>query len=198
MNKKTENGKLFGKWNELVLMFVGFILTVVVGGLISMMIQNRTWDHQNSETIRREEINNAQVVYEDVSSAIDSRIYFTNRVVWGHLNKMGSDELNERFNKYDNALVNWNTNLNRRQALLNRYFGPHMRKVFEYQIHDKFRIISNQLDSLIRSGTESLDNYKNIQTEIDNINTKIYGYNNTLLNMIKKEEIGRLSGNSLN
>ena len=81
MTSKSDKEKLFGKWNELILLFIGFVLTVVVGGLISILIQNRTWDHQNSETIKKEEIENAQTVFEEISYLIDSRMHLTRRLL---------------------------------------------------------------------------------------------------------------------
>lgn len=192
MKTKGDSEKLFGKWNELVLLFIGFVLTVIVGGLISTLIQNRTWDHQNSEIIKKEEIENAQKVFEEISSLIDSRMYLTRRLVWGHIRKINKDEIEKRFTRYDEMLYDWNLSLNKRQSLIKRYFGPLQRESFEFQIHDKFRIISQELDSLIRVNSKSPNEYVKIQEKLDQINDMIYGYNITLLNQIKKGQVGKL------
>ncbi len=56
----------------------------------------------------------------------------------------------KRFSKYDDMIYDWNLNLNRRLSLIDRYFGWELRDIFEKDIHDKFRIISEKLDYLIR------------------------------------------------
>jgi len=192
MNTSIKNEKLFGKWNELILLTISFIMTVIVEGIISLMIQNRTWDHQNLEKIKTEEIGNAQKVFEEVSTAIDSRMYLTKRLLWGYTTKKNKEVIKERFNKYDEIIYDWNLNLNRRMSLINRYFGWDLRNIFERDVHDKFRIISSKLDYLIRINSRSINEYTKILEELDQIADNMYGYNVTLLARIKKERIGKL------
>lgn len=179
--------KLFGKYHDLALIGIGFLLTTVAGGFIGYYVQHISWKSDNITKLYQTEIYNANQVFEDISKLMDKRLYRTRRLIWG---SMGGKEIIilERRNNYREFLIEWNDNLNRNLARIHRYFGEDMRVEFENDISKYFV----SLDSKIGLSLKRKD-YKNmskLNDEVNEFNPKIYNYNIKMLKAIQSGRVG--------
>lgn len=188
MTASKEN-KLFGKWNDLILLLIGFILTSIVGGFISFMIQNRSWDHQYNQTLLQSEKQKAESVFTDVSSLMDNRIYKMRKIIWGFSTNENDKEINQRWDDYKKILDDWNINLNKNLALVQIYFGDEARQIFENKIHSQLREAGLLLEKAKKNG--KIDDYEKVTDLLDPINVEIYHFDLYMLERISNERIGR-------
>src|SRR5437868_13056518 len=133
--------------NQIIILFVGFLLTTVVGGLLGYFFQNRAWKHQNDAKIFDAERAAATKIFEDISSLMDKRLYRMRQLNW----KLGStateiEIIEGHMNEYRQVLYEWNDNLNRNLALTLRYFGKEIRKDLEGIVYEEFKKIGSLLE----------------------------------------------------
>src|SRR3954464_10411166 len=91
--------------NQVVLLVLGFVLTTVVGGVLGYYYQRRTWDANRREAERTAAAN----VFDDISRAMDERLYRMRLVYWG-LKQGGDQRIKDAMNEYRVALTKWNDN----------------------------------------------------------------------------------------
>lgn len=149
--------KLFGIYNELVLLLIAVFLTAVVGGLAGYYFQKKSFEHQNSikakETeaakaadIKEREIAKASEVFDELSRTLDRRAFRTKRLFWAYKNNHSINETERERKAYEAALFEWNENLNRTYALTQKYFGDEMRRLLEVHISKRFIFIHAALE----------------------------------------------------
>ena len=117
---------------ELLPLFVGFVLTSVLGGLLGYMFQNRAWKNQQKAQQREQDRQQALRTFEEVSQLLDKRLYRMRRLYWAArsraLGRGDKAELASALANYREVLVEWNDNLNRTLALVHTYFGSQIRE----------------------------------------------------------------------
>ncbi len=86
--------------DQVVLLVVGFILTTVVGGMLGYYFQRRTWDANRRESERTA----AASVFDDISRAMDERLYRMRLVYWS-LKEGNDDRIAAAMDDYRAALV---------------------------------------------------------------------------------------------
>ena len=120
---------------DLLLLFVGFLLTSVLGGLLGYLFQGRSWAHQHEVQRRDQERQQALRTFEEVSRLLDRRLYRMRRLYWAARSRaLGTGdaaELAAAQAGYREVLFEWNDNLNRTLALVHTYFGGEVRKSAE-------------------------------------------------------------------
>lgn len=68
--------------DSLVPLFVGFLLTTVIGGILGYYFQNRSWRHQNTAKVLETELQTALKVFDDISKLMDRRLYRMRLLFW--------------------------------------------------------------------------------------------------------------------
>jgi peptidoglycan hydrolase-like protein with peptidoglycan-binding domain len=131
--------------NQVVLLVLGFVLTTVVGGVLGYYYQRRTWDANRRESERTA----AASVFDEISRAMDERLYRMRLVYWG-LKEGDEDRIAAAISEYRAALVKWNDNLNRNLALAYRYFGPGVWAFLSGVLYEEFAIIGRHLEDRYR------------------------------------------------
>ena len=137
-----------------VLLVVGFLLTSVVGGLLTYGFQRRTWRHQH-EVEREEHLRErALETFAEVSTLLDRRLYRMRQLYWAlkRRAKKGapSRALEGPLTEYRAVLRDWNDNLNRNLALVEVYFGVAIRARLESGLYEEFAATGEELDQFVR------------------------------------------------
>jgi hypothetical protein len=190
--------------DQLLLLLVGFILTSVLGGLLGFIFQRRAWEHQHEVEqrdeqrtavlqLRENERAAATKVFEEISSLMDKRQYRMLQVDWKLRPSRGDPEremLDLAMSEYRDVLSDWNSNLNRHLALVERYFGKNVRTAFE-SIQEEFKSIGLQLEGdyrdLVDQGTVATGSR---QRPLFALNDHIYELNIVMISMIQTGEVG--------
>jgi peptidoglycan hydrolase-like protein with peptidoglycan-binding domain len=131
--------------DQVVLLLLGFVLTTVVGGALGYYFQRRTWDSNRRESERTA----AASVFDDISRAMDGRLYRMRLVYWG-LKGGDEDRIAAAMDEYRATLVRWNDNLNRNLALVHRYFGRDVWAFLSGVLYEEFAIIGRHLEGWYR------------------------------------------------
>src|SRR4051812_49376643 len=131
--------------DQIVLLVLGFALTTVVGGVLGYYYQRRTWDANRREGERTAAAN----VFDDISRAMDERLYRMRLVYWGL--KQGDDQrIKDAMNESRVSLTKWNDNLNRNLALAYRYFGADVWRFLSNLLYEEFAVIGRHLEDRYR------------------------------------------------
>src|SRR5258707_12946860 len=136
--------------NPLIPIIVSFLLTVVLGGILSYYFQGRTWNHQRSTNLSDRELQKADAVCRQVSNLQDKLLY---RMVRLYRALRSADESDGRkiaeaqLKKYDETLFEWNDQRNVSLALVGAYFREDARKLHR-EIHDQCQFAEAELDTM--------------------------------------------------
>src|SRR5204863_5791423 len=126
----------------LVPVFVGFLLTTVLGGVLGYIFQQRGWNHQYKVQLQRQERERAVAIFEEVSRLMDRRLYRLKLLYWslpaGRADGTRSPLAEPRMDDYRQVLYEWNDSINRNLALVQQYFGEAMHKRLDNVIGSAF------------------------------------------------------------
>jgi len=189
MADKESGSKPFGRFHDVILLLLGFVLTTLVGGYLTQSWQARADEFQREAEHRRSEQQAASRVFEEVSRLMDRRLYRMRRLHNGLEGRARADEMAQRWDSYREVLFEWNENLNRNLALMQRYFGDGARDTFEFRINEGFR----ELGTLLEGGPYPEDGrsqYQVRQEKADSLNNVIYDFDVELISSIQTGEIG--------
>jgi hypothetical protein len=131
--------------DQVLLLILGFVLTTVVGGVLGYYYQRRTWDANRRESERTA----AGSVFDEISRAMDERLYRMRLVYWS-LKQRDEDRILAAMAEYRGALIKWNDNLNRNLALAFRYFGRDVWAFLSGVLYEEFAIIGRHLEDRYR------------------------------------------------
>lgn len=186
----TSEHKLFGRYNELVLLVLGFALTGVLGTIVSQNIQDRSWRFQREAEHRDRETDAATKVFDEVSRLMDRRLYRTRQVLWALQRNLPDADTDQKWSDYRTVLYEWNDNLNRNLALVERYFGDEMRGQLEGDIHYSLRSIGDKLETYRRERVKDPALLESAADLADQANNSIYVLNLAMLNLIQSGDVG--------
>ncbi len=168
--------KLFGKYNEFILILVGFLLTGVIGTYIA-----QTYTTKNAELAA------ANKVFSEYSKLTGDRYFTMNQVMIAIREELSEKELNERWSAYRSELQKWNTARGYNREMIKLYFGqPLWNK--ERDIHYFFRAWGQSLERA-NSVKGDLD-FKCLDKERDKFLVIIHGFNFSLGEAIQQGNIG--------
>ena len=138
---------------EIINLFLGFILTTLLGGVLGSYLQQRSWNHQNEAHLKEEELKRASEVCESISQLLDKRLYRMRRLYFacqgyaqGSLSK---EVLEQRLQDYDEVLYEWNDRLNQNLAQVGTYFGT-LAHAYLNSIYVYFRDTGRELEGAYR------------------------------------------------
>jgi len=191
--RDPESPKLFGKYSDLILLLLGFILTTLVGTFITYKLQNRSWENQDRAQRLADEKSKASDQFENLSKMLDSRLYHTRRLYWGFTDDFGSEtarqqQLVTRREKYQEVVFTWNENLSRNISLTQRYFGMKMRSTLEKEVIGEFVLIGNLLEKQKQQiNTAQL---QEVDNRLTSLQSKVFGFNVAMIQLIQMGEVG--------
>ncbi len=190
MGEKSNRDKLFGKYQEIALLTLGFFLTTIVGGILGYYFQKRSWEHQHKAMLIETELKAANEVFQELSRLMDVRLYRMRKIIWGCKARKKDSEMEKRWDMYRQVLYDWNDNLNRNLALTQRYFGSKMRYDLERIINEKFRALGSMLESNCYKINSEKINAEKLEKFADNLNNDTYTFNIRMIQLIQKREVG--------
>ena len=179
--------------NQLLPIFIGFLLTTVLGGLLGFYFQNRAWKYQNNAKVLESELQTAIEVFEGFSKLMDKRLYRMRLLYWRlSSDQYEQDEIEKYMELYRGVLYEWNDNLNRNLALAQCYFGDKVRKQIDYELYSHFSNIGRSLEiayterktGKLKSDLQSLDH------KIEVLSDAIYRFNIQVITQIQQRRVG--------
>ena len=185
---------------DLLLLFVGFLLTSVLGGLLGYLFQGRSWAHQHEVQRRDQERQQALRTFEEVSRLLDRRLYRMRRLYWAARSRaLGTGDaadLAAAQAGYREVLFEWNDNLNRTLALVHTYFGSQVREQLEEDIYEGFATLGRGLEEIVRMVSAAGD--KPIEVPafgylVTRLSRRVYQLNVHMLGLLEADRIGRLA-----
>jgi hypothetical protein len=182
--------KLFGRYNEFALLLLAFVLTTVVGGYLANKYQEKARKDAERAARLHQELTRASQVSEEISRALDRRLYRTRVLVWALKDDSPERELQSARDTYHIALAEWNENLNRLYSLVEYSFGNAMRQELEGNITEEFRSIHQDIYSCLQNRKDCKSKIQTIEARIDKFNPEIYEYDYKMLAMIRQERVG--------
>ena len=135
--------------DQALLLLFGFMLTTVLGGVLGAYLQRRTWHADRRESERKA----AERVFDEVSRAMDERLYRMRLLYWG-LKAGDEDRIASAMTEYRSTLVKWNDNLNRNLAIAYRYFGPDVWAFLSEVLYEEFAIIGRHTEKRYRQRSD--------------------------------------------
>ena len=131
--------------SQVLLLVLGFVLTTVLGGALGYYFQRRTWEANRRESERVA----AATVFDEISRAMDERLYRMRLVYWA-LKAHDQGRIEGAMTEYRSVLTKWNDNLNRTLALAYRYFGPDVWTFLTEVLYEEFAIVGRHLEARYR------------------------------------------------
>jgi Putative peptidoglycan binding domain len=185
----TDSAMVAWMADQVLLLVLGFVLTTVVGGVLGFYFQRRTWDANRKESERAA----AASVFDEISRAMDERLYRMRLVYWGL--KGGHEErIAEAMAEYRAALIKWNDSLNRNLALVYRYFGQDVWAFLSEVVYEEFAIIGRHLEDRYRHRRDT-DPGSTARLHISGrrlqaLSNDIYDLNRFIISMIQRGRVG--------
>jgi hypothetical protein len=152
------------------------------------LIKNRAVA-ERIEAQRELETARAFETFEDLSKLLDKRLWRARRVVWAVDENAKGEELERRWVSYRESVNEWNENLNRNLARVERYFGAAARGSLEGPIADGLRAVNAELKGPTLSS-------KDLHARIDDLNNSIYTFNVQLLGLVETGNVGAFRNDS--
>lgn len=116
-DRKVSDQKLFGKYNEFILLIFGFVLSGLVGNYLSQVY-----------TTKNAQIQLATEIFRDKIKLVGERTFIMNQVYLALKErrdepKVSEDKLRDRIGEYRAVLQNWNSARPFNREMLRLYFG---------------------------------------------------------------------------
>lgn len=177
--------KLFGKYHDLVLLLIGFLLTAVAGAYIQHRFEAA---NARAESVDAQRVL-ATRVYEDVSTLIDRRSHHL-LALSAMLRGGAPDSLVQReYRTYLQVYQEWESSINRNRAMVCRFFG--------YWPDSRFMRLSNDFDKLDAAIVPWTDlkqitpqQVERIHTGVVSMQRAIFPFNNEMAEAIRTGRIG--------
>ena len=134
--------------DQVALLVLGFVFTIVLGGLLGYVFQRRAWSHQFDVQRRSAEREAAASALDELSSLLDKRRYRMLLVFW-RLDRQDHQDLEDAVSAYRAVLEEWNDGLNRRLALVATHFGSDLKRELDV-LYEEYREAGRLLDQAIR------------------------------------------------
>lgn len=99
--------KWFGKYHDVLLLLIGFILTTIAGGFISYVYQKKMFDYQKQVLIYENKQNEILKVYNQVTKIIVMRNVMGKRLVKSIEDKEDPSEIKRYYDKYYESVDAW-------------------------------------------------------------------------------------------
>ena len=125
------------------------ILLAAATTLIASYIQHNFWRARNLQSIKDREYENAVSLVQEISEAIDKRLYIQSLYTSAVL----EDELNDDLhNEYKSALAAWMSRFSYFRSKIEIQFGRKLSLEFEQKLHSKMQLASDAVSLRVRYG----------------------------------------------
>jgi hypothetical protein len=186
--------KLFGKYNEFVLLILGFLFTGILGTFINNEIQNKTWEREQKAILMSNQTTNAINLLEKVSNLMNKRMYATWQLIFVlEDSNMNKSQIENKWKDYDEILKEWNTNRGFNREMLRFYFGEKIYNL-ERDIHYDLRYIGQVLECIKRNSNHS--DIVEARRKAEETNKRIINFNLLASICIQKGIIGEMKDTS--
>ena len=197
--------KIFGRWHELCMMLIGFLLTGVLGTVLTNSYRSQSlaqYDLTAVETAKnmrlaeietaknmrlaeklRWETDQATAFYAEFSHALDTRRYNAYRLVIAYRDKSDPQKIAKIYDRYIDSVISWNENINRYIVFCERFFGATVALNYEFEISSKFRGIHQEL---LLQAPDTIT----LLSKLDSVGVLIYDLNFEILKQIQEGRIG--------
>jgi len=174
--------------DQVLLVVVGFLLTSVAGGFLGYLFQRRTWKINRRESERQA----AASVFDEISRILDRRLYRMWLLHWRLKPGTSEQRVQEAMRKYQEALVEWNDNLNRNLALAYRYFGKGVWRHLDKSLYPEFTRLGQRLEGRYRQilTADSGPPAQLLGAELKALSDEVYLLNRYLILLIQHGNIG--------
>jgi len=182
-----DDSKPFGKYDEWMRLFTAFVLTGIIGAVISVYLQERSWQHQRALTLCDDDKKAATDVANKIIDLMDRRLWTLRRFV-EKLDQSGkvASATDER-KAYAEAVAEWNINLNKNRVLVGRYFGEEISDEFMNSVHSGgFGRLHDALNDILQTPELDAQKVKDEKSAIDEFNPVVYFFDDKLLERIQK------------
>ena len=152
MADQSSQKKLFGKYQELVLLLIGFLLTSVVGGGIGERFQRRSWEHEHLVQQCEAEQDRREKGFADIRDLMDMRLLRMRELAWKLEGAHQLSEVAEERQKNLEARDEWAMKLNSNLDFTENYLGEEARNTLQGEIGDGFRKIHEEFNASFKSG----------------------------------------------
>jgi hypothetical protein len=166
--------KIFGKYQEIVLLLLGFVLTSIVGGAVGAWFQKRSWTHEHLVQICESERDTRTKGLANLSDLMDKRLLRMRQLAWKVESAHSVADFDQERRNNNDLRDEWSTRLNSNLAFVETYFGNDARNTLEQDITGGFRQIHEEFNDLFKSGKLDKDSVKKIESDIDALNPKVY------------------------
>jgi hypothetical protein len=173
--------------SQLVLLFVGFVLTTVAGGVLGFFFQRRNADIQYLAHLHEAERSAALGLFEEISTLMDRRLYRMRQLAW-HLQRAGDSDgsVNAAMDAYRQIVFDWNDRLNRNLAMTEIYFGTDIREQV-HALYGGFAEIGSRLETASRTdGTEA----RHAEATLNSLSDAIYELNVQMIRRVREGAVG--------
>jgi hypothetical protein len=181
--------------DEVVVLFVGFVLTTVVGGLLGTYFQRRTWDHQHAAQLYEQELERASQSCYSLSVLLDRRLYRMvrlQRAIAGCQDSAFTREnVEARMRAYEEVLFEWNDALNGNLAVVGTYFGEPGRRFLDDEIYESFAASGACLESAYRALINGSGAAELGDCDLERLNDLVYRLVSYMTSHIRDGTVGR-------
>jgi len=169
--------KLFGRFEPLVLLVLGFLLSAIVGAGIAQRYQTRSADRAIAEK-----------AFTEMADLLDGRLYRMRRIASGYTAKVDAEEMNRRWLSYYDILDRWNGSLNEHLALLQRYFGDRWLIQLATDLQPRFSDLNDLLEKAkaAQADKDRQEALAAFRKNADVLNDKFYNFDVELLQKLSK------------
>ena len=173
---KQPNGKLFGKYQELVLLLLGFELTTVIGGAVGARFQERSWTHEHLVQVCETARDTRTTGVAKLSDLMDRRLLRMRQLAWKLESAHSVAEVDQERQGNREARDEWAMQLNSNLAFVQSNFGDQAKETLQQDITGGFGNIHKEFKDLFESGKIDKSAVSRIEADIDALNPTIYWF----------------------
>lgn len=179
---QPKSDKLFGKYDELIRLVLGFILTAVVGGYLT-----------RHYTIQQANLTEAAKIFNDHSKLIGDRYFAQNRL-HSFLAQLDEERMPEdkaqlavRIAAYQEAVKDWNSARGFNREMIKIYFGDSFWSK-ERDIHYMMRGWGNSIEGRLEK--KGAIDYKCMKEKIDVFLVRVHDLRVTMAQALQQGKVG--------
>jgi hypothetical protein len=188
---------------NLKLAFIGFLLTGVLGSLLTFLFNYVQWEYTTNQQVRESKTKDAREALLNTMQLCQKRFWASQRVVWAAESPQYYD-FKEVQQEYSEAVEQWNLNLATSRLLVQDSLGNQSAELFVdnntlvgkgggKSIQKSFMVFNNLARDFLRSNTTSTsDQYLQMQTSLKEIGEQLDTFYKT---MIRGYKYVQLNGN---
>lgn len=182
-SSKSESERLFGKYDDLIRLLLGFFLTGVLGTYLS-----------HKYTTEQSDLASASKIFNDYSKLAGDRYFAQNRLYQtlkaaqdDTTHQKDQERLLERVDAYQDAVQTWNSARGFNREMIKLYFGQPLWNA-ERDIHYKFRSWGQALEAEVK--TKGSIDYNCMDAEIDRLLSEVNNLQSRMAKSIQEGKVG--------